>query len=262
MNPHLNTGIEGTWAVVTGGSNGIGLGIARAFAAEGRNVLIVGKDSDEVDDACKELTALGTEIVGVVADLTVSDEALGLTATVLQRLPYVDVLVNNVGLIKFTPLADVSPAEFDDFITCNVKTAYFLTQGLLARLEERRGSVINLTSYFANKMIPNRPSSEYSLTKGAMVSFTKALAFELGPQRVRVNAIAPGTVDTPGRTIAIAQMSPEEQRELAVLNAASYPAGRIGDVADVARAAVFLADPRNTWLTGSILTVDGGLTTG
>lgn len=250
------------WVVVTGGSDGIGLAIAEGFGRNGDNVVIIGHEAKQLEVATARIREYGVQAEGICADLRDNKVVMTLASAVLKMTTKVDVLVNNVGMIRFTPLKDVTEEEFDNFATLNLKAGYFLTQGLLDELTAARGSVINMTSYFANKMLPGRPSTGYSMTKGAIVSLTKAMAYEFGPLGIRVNAIAPGTVDTPGRTAEILKMSRQAQEDLAAFNKRSYPIGRIGKPEDVAGLAVFLASPAAEWITGSIMAVDGGLTTG
>ena len=138
---------------------------------------------------------------------------------------------------------------------------FFLTQRLLPHL--RAGaSIINISSYFAGKMIPKRPSSVYSLSKGALNSLTKSLAFELGPRGIRVNAIAPGTIDTTMRRRSIENLPAAAQTALQAYVESSYPLGRIGRPEDVAGMAVHLAGDEAAWTSGGIFAVDGGYTAG
>lgn len=248
--------------VITGGSDGIGLGIAEAFArSENAHFIIVGVEPAGVAAAIDRLAALGSAADGICTDLSVPAETMALPGKVRALTSRVDVLINNVGMIRFTPLGKVTEAEFDAFVTLSIKAAYFLTQGLLPLLGEAGGCVINLTSYFATKNIPGRQSTLYSMTKGAIASLTKAMACELGPDGIRVNAIAPGTVESPGRTANIRLMAQADQERLAAYNQASYPIGRIGRPSDVGGLAVYLASPAAEWMTGSVVAIDGGLTT-
>jgi NAD(P)-dependent dehydrogenase (short-subunit alcohol dehydrogenase family) len=122
--------------------------------------------------------------------------------------------------------------------------------------------VINISSYFADKMIPNRPSTLYSLSKGAINSLTKSLAYELGKRGIRVNAIAPGTVDTAMRRASIENLPAEAQAELQRFVDRSYPLGRIGQVSDIGGIAVYLASNEASWTSGGIFSINGGLTAG
>ena len=156
-------------------------------------------------------------------------------------------------------LVTVIQEQYRDSFALNVTAVFFLTQKLLPQLGAG-ASVINMSSYFAGKMIPKRPSSLYSLSKGALNSLTKSLAFELGPRGIRVNAIAPGTIDTSMRRRSVDNLPDEAKAELKAYVERSYPLGRIGQAADIAGMAVHLASDESAWTSGAILAVDGGYT--
>ena len=249
--------------LVTGGSDGIGLAIAEAFVREGADVLIVGRDAGKLEAARQKLAALGQagSVETVSADLATS---LGVAAVVEQVKASgrpLDVLVNNAGVAYLVPFETVNEAQFQHSFALNVTAAFFLTQGLLQHFGAG-ASVINISSYFANKMIPKRPSSLYSLSKGALNSLTKSLAFELGPRGIRINAIAPGTVDTAMRRKTVDNLPIEAQAELKAYVERSYPLGRIGRPDDLAGMAVYLASSEAAWTSGAVFAVDGGYTAG
>jgi NAD(P)-dependent dehydrogenase (short-subunit alcohol dehydrogenase family) len=172
-----------------------------------------------------------------------------------------DVLVNNAGVAYLVPFETVSEEQYQNSFALNVTAVFFLTQKLLPHLGSG-ASVINISSYFAGKMIPKRPSSLYSLSKGALNSLTKSLAFELGPRGIRVNAIAPGTIDTAMRRRSIENLPKAAKAELKAYVERSYPLGRIGKSDDIAGMAVHLASEESAWTSGAILAVDGGYTAG
>lgn len=149
--------------------------------------------------------------------------------------------------------------EFDDQVSLNVAAPLFLTQSLLPMMRAPGASVINMSSYFSDKLLWDRPSCVYSLTKGALNSLTKAMSFELAPRGIRVNAIAPGTVDTALRRNTIRALPGEQQARLAESIPRLCPLGRIGTVQDLTGIAVHLASDESAWTTGSIMKVDGGL---
>ena len=173
-----------------------------------------------------------------------------------------DILVNNAAVAPVSAFEKVTAEQYHYPLALNVSAPFFLTQRLLPHLTPRGCSVINISSYFAHKMIMNRPMSVYSLSKGAINALTKALAFELGPRGIRVNALAPGSVDTPMRRQSVAVLPPEHQIELQKYVERSYPLGRIGQPSDLAGIAVFLASDEAAWVTGGIFAIDGGLTAG
>ena len=173
-----------------------------------------------------------------------------------------DILVNNAGVALLVPFDSVTAEQYQQSFALNVTAVFFLTQRLLPLLAPNGASVINISSYFANKMIPKRPSSLYSLSKGALNSLTKSLAFELGPRGIRVNAIAPGTVDTAMRRKSVDNLPAAAQAELRAYVERSYPLGRIGRTDDIAGIAVYLASAEAAWTSGGIFAVDGGYTAG
>lgn len=249
-------------AVITGGSDGIGLGIARAFAREGANLLLIGKDPEKLQRAQQELlNEFGVQVHTLSADLSKTETVTEVVKDIERLLPTVDILVNNAGLGKFVPFEQVDNTLYDAHFNLNVKAPYFLTQGLLPALVKSKGNVINISSYFAHRMLPNRATTVYSATKGALNSFTKALAFEVGQLGVRVNAIAPGSISTPQFNRNLQALTPEKQAAFETMVKEIYPLQHIGTPEDIAKACVFLASDNASWITGTVLAVDGGLTT-
>ncbi|MBZ9795982.1 SDR family NAD(P)-dependent oxidoreductase [Mesorhizobium sp. ES1-4] len=255
--------LRGKRALITGGSDGIGLAIAEAFLRAGADLLIVGRDAGKLEAARQKLTASGP--VGTVrtlsADLATSPGIAAVVEHVKAAGRPLDVLVNNAGVAYLVPFETVSEAQFEHSFALNVTAAFFLTQGMLQHFGTG-ASVINISSYFAKKMIPKRPSSLYSLSKGALNSLTRSLAFELGPRGIRVNAIAPGTVDTAMRRKTVDNLPAQAQAELKAYVERSYPLGRIGRPDDLAGIAVYLASDEAAWTSGGIFAIDGGYTAG
>lgn len=245
-------------ALVTGGSDGIGLAIAEAFSREGADVLIVGRDTKKLNAAARQL---GGNVETLSADLATSAGIEAVAGHVKNSGRPLDILVNNAGVAFLVPFETVSEEQFQQSFALNVTAVFFLTQALLPHLAAG-ASVINISSYFANKMIPKRPSSLYSLSKGAVNSLTKSLAFELGPRGIRVNAIAPGTVDTAMRRRTVDTLPAEAKVELSAYVERSYPLGRIGRPDDLAGIAVYLASDEAAWTSGGIFAIDGGYTAG
>lgn len=250
--------LHGKRALITGGSDGIGLAISEAFSHEGADVLIVSRDAGKLAAARKQI---GGSVATLSADLATSAGIDAVAAHVKLSGRALDILVNNAGVAFLVPFETVSEDQFQQSFALNVTAAFFLTQRLLPHLAAN-ASIINISSYFANKMIPKRPSSLYSLSKGALNSLTKSLAFELGPRGIRVNAIAPGTVDTAMRRKTVDNLPAAAQAELKAYVERSYPLGRIGRTSDLAGIAVYLASDEAAWTSGGIFAVDGGYTAG
>jgi NAD(P)-dependent dehydrogenase (short-subunit alcohol dehydrogenase family) len=250
--------LNGKRALVTGGSEGIGFAIAEAFVREGANVAIVGRDAGKLASAHERLSG---QVETISADLTTGEGIDAVVAHVKRSGQPLDVLVNNAGVAFLVPFDTVTEEQYRNSFALNVTAVFFLTQKLLPHLASG-ASVINISSYFASKMIPKRPSSLYSLSKGALNSLTKSLAFELGPRGIRVNAIAPGTIDTAMRRRSVDNLPEAAKAELKTYVERSYPLGRIGQADDIAGMAVYLASDEAAWTSGAILAVDGGYTAG
>lgn len=253
--------LENQRAVITGGSDGIGLAIASAFAAEGADLWLIARNTDQLAAVAGELKSKGVSVRFTAADLT-DPTALGeVGAEIAEAWERLDVLVNNAGMARFTNFADVPADELQAQVQLNLLTPYLLTQRLLAPLLASQGNVINISSTSAHRLIPGRPASVYAMTKGGLNSLTKALALELGPQGVRVNAIAPGTIKTPLTQKMIAAFSEERKAEYDKFVSQSFALGRLGEPEDVAHLAVHLASAEAKWIAGSVFIVDGGLST-
>jgi NAD(P)-dependent dehydrogenase (short-subunit alcohol dehydrogenase family) len=242
--------LDGLTALVTGAGRGIGRGIAQALAAAGGRVVLVSRTAGEISSAAAEIHAAGGQAVVMPCDV-LDRERL---TSVLNEVGVVDVLVNNAGTNAPMPLAEVSPDTYDTIFDLNVRATYFLTQAVVGRLVAagRTGSIITVSSQMGHVGAANR--SVYCAAKHAVEGMTKALAVELGPHGIRVNTIAPGYVETPLTEPFLAD--PDFRAD----TLRRIPAGRLGQVADVAAAAVFLADPAAAFVTGASLTVDGGYT--
>lgn len=247
--------------VITGGSDGIGLGIAHEFAKNGANLILIGRDSQKLEKAKEKLAEYKTVIHLISADLDDTRQISWISEEITNYFPKVDILVNNAGIGKFVPFAETDEALLDLHLNLNVKTPYLLTQKLLPQLTESKGNIINISSYFAHRMLVGRTTTAYSITKGAINSFTKSLAFEIGNRGVRVNAIAPGSISTPQFNRNLASLTNNKQEAFQQMVKNIYPLGKIGSVEDIGKMAVFLASDNASWITGAIFAVDGGLTT-
>ena len=253
--------LHGRNAVVTGASEGIGFAIAKALAKEGAGVCLLSRSPNKLEVAQKELIESGATVETIVCDLSDSTQIASLKEHISEVFNHVDILVNNAGTARFTPFSEVVEDEFDEHVNLNIKAPYLLTQSLLEELTQAKGVVINVSSYFSHRMLPGRPSTAYSLSKGTMDSFTYALAYELGPLGIRVNAIAPGTVMTNLVEKNLSALNEEGRARFYEMVNTLYPLQRIGEPEDIGGAAVFLATDAARWITGAIIPVDGGLTT-
>lgn len=198
----------------------------------------------------------------ISADLAQPAAVPYVVESILNSSDRVDALVNNAGIARFARLSETRDDAVEEVLHLNVKVPLMLTRGLLGPLRIAEGSVVNISSYWATKMVAGRPSAAYSASRSAIEGMTKALASELGALGIRVNAIAPGAVHTDTyQTSYLDAMSSEERAEHQSYVRVAYPLQRIGSPQDVAAAAEFLCSAGASWITGTVLAVDGGLTT-
>ena len=243
--------LEGKVAVITGGNSGIGLATAKQFRDEGARVAISGRSQKTLDEAAK---ALGKDALVVQADVSKLEDADKLFSAVEKRFGKIDVLFVNAGIAKFVPVDAVSEEHYDEIFDINTKGAYFTIRRALPHLNDGASIVIN-TSVVSHKGFHN--SSVYSGTKAALRSFTRTLAAELAPRNIRVNAVAPGPIDTP--IFERTGLTQQEQEEFAKTAIAGIPMKRFGKSEEVATAVAFLASKDASFITGVELDVDGGM---
>ncbi len=243
--------LKGKVAVVTGASKGIGAAIARSLGTAGAAVVVNYTFSKE--DADRVVAAIkgnGGEAIAIKGDVTKADDVRRLFAETKKAFDRLDVLVNNAGVYKFGPLEEITEDEFHREFNINVLGTLLATQEALKHFGPNGGSVINMSSIASSG---TAQAAIYSGTKGAIDAITRGLAAELGPQKIRVNAIAPGEVETEG-THSAGLIGGDFEKTMI----ARTPLGRIGQPDDIARVAVFLASEDSAWLTGERLTASGG----
>lgn len=185
--------LKNKYAVITGGSDGIGFAIAEMFVKNGANVCLIARSEEKLLEAKNKLTVYDTSVSIINGDLSNMLEVKRISDKILETNPNIDILVNNAGMGRFVPYEQMDIDLFDMHINLNVRAPYFLSQYLLDSLIKNEGNIINISSYFSHRMLSGSSTTAYSLTKGAIDSFTKSLAFEIGKKGVRVNVIAPGS---------------------------------------------------------------------
>jgi NAD(P)-dependent dehydrogenase (short-subunit alcohol dehydrogenase family) len=242
--------LEGKVAVVTGGSAGIGLATATRFVAEGAFVYITGRREEEIDRAAR---ALGDRAVGVQGDIAKAEDLDRLFARVREERGHIDVLFANAGIANLAPLGAITEKQVDDIFDVNVKGTLFTVQKALPLL--RKGSSIILIGSTTGVM--GTPAfSVYSASKAAIRNFARSWALDLKGTGIRVNVLSPGPTQTPA-LMGVAEESGDRDALLAGLSGGTA-LGRIGDAAEIAAAAVFLAADDSSFMTGSEIFVDGG----
>jgi 3-oxoacyl-[acyl-carrier protein] reductase len=249
----MSNKLKGKVAVVTGASKGIGAAIAKQLAAEGAAVVINYSSSKEgADRVVNEIKSAGGKAVAIQANLAKPADVERLFAETSKEFDKLDILVNNAGVYEFAPLENVTPEHFHKMFDLNVLGLILASQAAVKHFGPSGGSIVNISSVAATSAPAT--ASVYSGTKAAVDAVTKSLAKELGPRKIRVNAINPGMVETEG--VHAAGIADSDWRKT---TEAQTPLGRIGQPQDIAPAAVFFASSDSAWITGETLTISGGL---
>jgi len=244
--------LEGKVAVVTGGNSGIGLATAQRMVAEGAFVFITGRRQSELDAAVKQIGKNVTAVQGDVANLADLDR---LYDTIKREKGHVDVLFANAGTGAFAPLGQITEPHFDKQFNVNVKGLLFTVQKALPLLQPG-GSIVLNASIVSTTGSP--AFSVYSATKAAVRSFARTWSVDLKERKIRVNAISPGIIPTPGYNTSLG-MTQEQVDQFVQSSIGDIPLGRPGTADEIAKAVLFLASDESSYITGIELFVDGGL---
>jgi len=237
-------------AIITGAGQGIGYGIALALAKEGCNVVVSDINQATCDKAAQDFSGMGVKALGIKCDVSNKAEVDNLVAKTIENFGQLDILVNNAGIYPFKPFGQMIEADWDRVMDVNLKSIFLCSQASINAM--KAGSkIINISSIAA--FVGFEGLTHYCASKGGVSSFTRALALELAPKKININAVAPGAVDTPGATGS----SSEEVKNQTV---AAIPLGRMGLAEDIANAVVFLASEKADYIVGQTIIVDGGWT--
>lgn len=245
--------LEGKVAIITGGSRGIGRGIAKIFAQQGANVAFTYSSSvTEANQLEEELKTFGVKVKGYQSNAADFNQCEQLVEEVVKDFGTVDILINNAGITKDTLLMRMSEEDFDKVIQVNLKSVFNMTKAAQKiMLKQRKGSIINISSVVGVQ--GNAGQTNYAASKAGILGFTKSVALEMGSRNIRCNAIAPGFIETE-MTAALKPEIVEGWRN-------AIPLKRGGQPEDVANACVFLASDLSSYITGQVLRVDGGMIT-
>ncbi len=243
--------LKGKVALVTGGSRGIGKSIALELAKNGANIAInYANSSEKAEKVIEEIKNLGVNAISIKANVSSEDDVNNLVKTIEKELGKIDILVNNAGITKDNLLIRMKTQEFEDVLDVNLKGTFLCTKAVArAMMKKRYGKVINITSVVG--IVGNAGQGNYSASKAGVIGFTKSMAKELGSRGIRVNAVAPGLIDT-----EMTQVLSEEIKEQMIKE---IPLNKLGNPEDIANIVVFLASERSDYITGQVINVDGGM---
>ena len=243
--------LEGKVCIITGGGRGIGAATARKFAAEGARVVVADVSAEAVQSVVQELQSGGSTALGIVVDVTRAADAERMVAETLAHFGRLDCLVNNAGVTDDAQLLKMDEAQWDRVIDINLKGVYLCTRSAVRAMVERgiHGVILNASSVVG--LYGNFGQTNYAAAKWGVIGMTKTWSKELGRKGIRVNAVAPGFILTP--------MTEKVPPKVLELMTDKTPLGRLGTPADVANAYAFLASDEAAYITGAVLSVDGGL---
>jgi len=237
-------------AVVTGAGRGIGRAIALKFAAEGADVVCVSRTQENSDKVAAEVRALGRKAWAHSVDVSDSASVIAAAEKILAEAGRVDILVNNAGVTRDGLLMRMSDADWDTVLDTNLKGAFLFTKAFTrAFVKQRSGRIINVASVIG--LIGNAGQANYAASKAGLIGFTQSVARELASRGITVNALAPGFIETDMTAALSAEMKVELLKKI--------PLNTLGQADDIAHAALFLASPASRYITGQVLTVDGGM---
>jgi len=242
--------LENKVALVTGAGRGIGKGIALDLAAAGADILFTNRNQALAEATIAEVEALGRKCVWVQADISQPDQVDALIKEGLEKLERIDILVNNAGITRDTLVMRMSAEDWREVMSVNLDGMFYVTKAVIrGMMKQRFGRIVNITSVVGFTGNPGQVN--YASAKSAVVGFTKSLAREVGSRGITCNAVAPGFIDT--------DMTRElnETQQKAILD--QIPLGRMGDVAEIARAVRFLVSDDASYITGTVLHVNGGM---
>ena len=238
-------------AIVTGGTKGIGRAICLLFAVEGAEVIAnFSKDVKAAEDLMEEAKSRGLSVALLKADVTQFDQVKEMVEETFAQYGRIDILVNNVGLIRDNFLMLMSDDDWDSLIKTNLTSLFYCCKAVIRKMiPQRRGKIINISSI--SGILGTSGQTNYATAKGGVISFTKSLARELGPFNIHVNAVAPGLIES-----EVISRMPKEKVEVIIK---SSSLGRMGKPEEVAQAVLFLASEGSNYITGQTIVVDGGI---
>jgi NAD(P)-dependent dehydrogenase (short-subunit alcohol dehydrogenase family) len=251
------TRLAGKTAVITGGGTGIGQAIALAFAKEGARVAVAGRRMEKLQETLSLLKQSGSDALAMECDVTKSADTERLVKAAEDRFGNVNVLVNNAGALSVSTVETISEADWDRIMGANLKGPFLMSRAVLPAMRRAGGgSIVNIGSVLGIAAIRDRAA--YCASKGGVAMLTKAMALDHAHDKIRVNCVCPSIVESAMTEMFFAET--EAARKLRESRLASVPLGRFGKPNDIAGIVVFLASDESSWMTGTVIPVDGGVT--
>jgi NAD(P)-dependent dehydrogenase (short-subunit alcohol dehydrogenase family) len=250
---------EGKVVAITGGGSGIGRETAARFVAEGARVALNGRDRAKLEAAAREVDPSGQKVAVSAGDIADPATGAALVDVAVSRFGGLDILVNNAGVFRPKPFLELTEADYDWYLDTILKGKFFTAQAAAKVMKDRGGAIVQTGSMWAIQAIGATPSAAYSAANAGVHAMVRNLAIELAPYKIRVNAVAPAVVETP---VYNTFLSDDQVKEVLPTFNAFHPLGRNGQPRDVAEAILFLASDQASWITGTVLPVDGGVTAG
>jgi NAD(P)-dependent dehydrogenase (short-subunit alcohol dehydrogenase family) len=247
-----NNRLNGKVAIITGGASGMGRGMCLEFSAQGAAIAVVDINVEGATRVAEEIEEHGGRAMVLEVDVRNPQEVTQATARALDRFGTIDILVNCAGVNEYKDPEETSNDDWENIRSIILDGAWYFSSAVIPVMKKnKKGKIVNIGSGAAIRGVPQ--SVPYTASKHGLVGMTRALAVDLGPSQVNVNCICPGAIDTPLlRKVGTDAYIEEEIKR--------YPLGRLGSIADVVKAALFLVSPDSDWITGIVLSVDGGLT--
>lgn len=241
-------------AIITGGGSGIGRAIAQRFAIEGADCIVVGRTIEKVKQTAEDIKTIGARSLALKTDVSVSADVARMVKEAIDKFGRVDILVNSAGVCIRKRTFDYTEEDWDQTLNINLKSVFLCCKEVVpVMLRQRKGKIVNVASIAGQVGFP-RAGGAYGASKAGIINLTAHMAAELAPYKINVNAVSPGTTQTPMNADTILE-TPEKKRRIIE----HIPYGRLGQPEDIAAAVLFLASDQSDFISGSVIVVDGGV---
>jgi len=252
----MELGLKNKIAIVTGGSRGIGKGIAESLLTEGCQAIICARNSDQLQQAAQDLSGISEEVLPVTADITRPEDVDNLINTTIKKFGRIDILVNNAGGNRRKPFDETTDKDWQEILDLNLHAHIRVSRGVIPQMKKQKSGVIIFISSIFGRESGGATLAIYNTTKSAVISLAKIMAVELAPFGIRVNSVAPGSIRFPGGSWD--ERAKKDPQGIAEFVKKEMPLGRFGTVEEVASVVTFLVSEKASLVTGACINVDGG----